>query len=56
MCASEDQHIGVRSSEIPFVDVASGDFSIGRTPIVRDKVNVDSHRSSGSREAQNTRP
>jgi hypothetical protein len=39
-----------------FVDVASSEFPIGRTPIAREKVNVDSRQSSGNREAQNTRP
>jgi hypothetical protein len=55
-CALEYRHIGVRSSEIPFADVASSNFLIGRTPIEREKVNVDSRRSSGNREETNTRP
>jgi hypothetical protein len=54
--ASEYRHIGVRSSGIPFVDIASSDFPIGRTPIEKEKVNVDSCRSSGNQEAQNMRP
>jgi hypothetical protein len=35
--ASEYRHIGVRSLEIPFVDIASSEIPIGRTPIAREK-------------------